>query len=430
MNNTITKNNTNTVAEAVETKTIVLNQEQELVNVATENRPTEIEQVNNTDFDTNGKPIKPTKKKKNLVRIANVLETAANNVDYIGSFKLLQNPLKYEGGKYHDLPQILPYIPSDVDTFVDAFGGAFTMGINVKAKSLIYNEFNANVYNFIKVLSLGTPEENLQKVKDVIESYNLHGLGNVGFDKLKKSYNNSATKCPFEYYVLSIFPIMGFVKFDKDGNFTSNIGFTSSFNNDLQAKFLDYSKHLIENANIQYYNKSFEFVYDLGLTTKDFVYCDVPYFNSKAGYNLHWTDKMDTEVLDMLDWLNTQGIRFAYSNVIEHKSKVNQKLIDWAKENNYTIHNLDKSYKKKIQLDADGKEIEQITQEVLITNYTKGLDTNIEVAKALNENKFIIQGKALNDNELLRANKFIELADNELVECEKSTSNFAQLNTI
>ena len=395
--------------------------------------------VNNTEFDADGNPIKPkaTKRKKDIVRVDYISVKAANNVTYTKEVFLLQNPSKYEGGKYNDLPQILPYFPSNVETFIDVFGGAFTMGINVKANSYIYNDYSSHISNFIKALSTGIPEDNIQKVKDIIAQYKLESVSDKPkvyiknsiyekvkqnrYNKLKKVYNESKEKCPFQFYVLSIFPIMGFVKFDKNDNFTSHVGFSASFNSDLQKKFLDYSTHLTQSDNIQYFNKSFEFVYDLDLNSNDMVYCDVPYFNSKAGYNNGWSEKMDSDVLLMLNYVNNKGIKFAYSNVIEHKDKLNQKLIDWAEANDYTIHYLNKDYVRKIEFDEDGNEIiPPKTQEVLITNYTQGVNTDIEMAKTFNEDKFIIQGKALDNDELLRANEFIKLADNAKSQYESS----------
>lgn len=34
-----------------------------------------------------------------------------------------KNPFNYTGSKYKLLPQILPLFPSNIDTFVDLFGG-------------------------------------------------------------------------------------------------------------------------------------------------------------------------------------------------------------------------------------------------------------------------------------------------------------------
>ena len=37
--------------------------------------------------------------------------------------ELIKSPLNYVGGKFKLLPQILPYIPDDINTFVDLFMG-------------------------------------------------------------------------------------------------------------------------------------------------------------------------------------------------------------------------------------------------------------------------------------------------------------------
>lgn len=35
----------------------------------------------------------------------------------------IKSPLNYTGGKYKLLPQILPLLPNNIDTFIDLFGG-------------------------------------------------------------------------------------------------------------------------------------------------------------------------------------------------------------------------------------------------------------------------------------------------------------------
>lgn len=35
----------------------------------------------------------------------------------------IKSPLNYTGGKYKLLPQIIPMLPSNINTFVDLFGG-------------------------------------------------------------------------------------------------------------------------------------------------------------------------------------------------------------------------------------------------------------------------------------------------------------------
>ena len=96
------------------------------------------------------------------------------------------------------------------------------------------------------------------------------------------------------------------------------------------------------------------------------MYLDPPYLISNATYNEQngWTEKDELQLLDLLDELNSRGIRFALSNVIEHKGNVNEILKKWSKK--YKINYLDYSYKNSNYQKKDKK---TKSVEVLITNY-------------------------------------------------------------
>lgn len=117
------------------------------------------------------------------------------------------------------------------------------------------------------------------------------------------------------------------------------------------------------------------FMYDLTTTEGNFwcygnvkVHnCDPPYLITTATYNESggWTEKEEVKLLDYLDRCNSQGVKFALSNVLTHKGKVNSLLDNWAEK--YNIHYLNKnydscSYHTKI-------EVGQKTTEILVTNY-------------------------------------------------------------
>ena len=65
-----------------------------------------------------------------------------------------------------------------------------------------------------------------------------------------------------------------------------------------------------------------------------------------------------------MDKLNQQGVKFALSNVVEHKGKKNDILDHWMKK--YHIHEINYGYRNS---NYHGKNTDKITQEVLITNY-------------------------------------------------------------
>jgi adenine-specific DNA-methyltransferase len=96
------------------------------------------------------------------------------------------------------------------------------------------------------------------------------------------------------------------------------------------------------------------------------VYADPPYLISQATYNDGWDEESEKALLDKLKKLDSEGGRFALSNVLENKGKTNEILKNWVEENGYKTIHLDKSYANSYY---HRKEKESKTDEVLIINY-------------------------------------------------------------
>ena len=109
------------------------------------------------------------------------------------------------------------------------------------------------------------------------------------------------------------------------------------------------------------------------LGRNDFVYCDPPYLITVGTYNdgkrgfTGWSSEQEQKLLSVLDSLNDQKIKFALSNVLTHKGNRNDLLNDWIKNNNYTVHNINKDYANSNYQTSSRNGT--LTQEVLITNY-------------------------------------------------------------
>ena len=97
--------------------------------------------------------------------------------------KYIKSPLNYVGGKYKLLDQIIPLFPSDIDTFVDLFAGGFNVGINVKAKKIICNDYEKVVIEFLEELSKLKSDEALSILKETIKKYDLSKENEEGFKK-------------------------------------------------------------------------------------------------------------------------------------------------------------------------------------------------------------------------------------------------------
>ncbi|HBN82126.1 MAG TPA: DNA adenine methylase, partial [Ruminococcaceae bacterium] len=100
----------------------------------------------------------------------------------------------------------------------------------------------------------------------------------------------------------------------------------------------------------------------------DFVYCDPPYLITTGSYNdgnrgfQNWKEAEELALYEFLDRLDRAGVRFALSNVLEHKGKVNKPLIAWSRK--YDVIPLASDYSNANYHTRKGE-----SREVLIVNY-------------------------------------------------------------
>ena len=280
--------------------------------------------------------------------------------------ELIKSPLNYTGGKYKLLPQILPYFPNDINTFVDLFAGGCNVGINIKANNIICNDINKVVIDLMHNWNRLNSEQALKILEQTINKYNLSKTNEEGFKNIRQDYNDGNKSWNIFYAMLTnAFNYQ--IRFSKQGNYNMPFGRNrSSFNPTLKKNFIKYIDKL-NNINISFTNEDFrDFKMD-SLNNNDFVYCDPPYLISCASYNEQdgWNKDCEKDLLNLLDNLNNKGIKFALSNVLENKGKSNDILKDWCKKYN-TIH-LNNTY-GNCNYHAKDKS-SNTTDEVLIINY-------------------------------------------------------------
>lgn len=274
--------------------------------------------------------------------------------------KYVKSPLNYVGGKYKLLPQIIPFMPNNIRHFVDLFGGGFNVGINVDCEVTIYNDIESHVVELMEYLS-NKDIDFLQQIEDLITKYNLSKENAEGFNKLREYYNEE-NNSPMVFYTLICYAFNYQIRFNRDGKYNMPFGKNrSSFNPSLKQKFIEFVKAL-HKKNCVFCNYSFDEFNFSGLCNSDLVYCDPPYFNSVASYNEQggWTENDEKKLLDILDMLNENYIKFALSNNLKYD---NPFLNNW--KDKYNVHYLNGNYSNCNYHKIDrSKDIE-----VLITNY-------------------------------------------------------------
>ena len=300
--------------------------------------------------------------------------------------ELVKSPLNYTGGKYRILSQLIDKFPKDIDVFFDVFSGGGNVGVNVEAKKVICVDVNDRLislfnylqneeyYKLVNHLDTLINEYSLSNTyKNGYEFYQCNSANGVGqynkenFLKLRDDYNKSKGKRDDLFLLLIIYSFNNQIRFNNKGDFNLPVG-KRDFNGSLRKK-LQLFMDKLHNKEIYFESKDFRKLdIDKISTNNSFLYLDPPYYLGDASYNENggWTETDESDLLDFLKQCDKKQIRFALSNVIEHKGKIHDRLLSWCLSNGFNINYITCSYcNSNYQI----KDKSLITREVLITNY-------------------------------------------------------------
>lgn len=283
----------------------------------------------------------------------------------------IKSPMNYTGGKYKLLPQILPFFPTEINTFVDLFTGGGNIAVNVNANKIIANDFEPHIIGIYKTFQKYEIEELIKTIEVAIQAFGLTIENADNFNNFRAYYNKHIEDgysfiMPIMLYVLICYSFNHQFRFNSKGEFNMPFGKNrSQWNNTMKKNLINFHKVITE-KNIIFTNKDFNELKIDKLSSNDFVYCDPPYLITCATYNEKdgWNENSERKLLELLDKLNSQSVKFALSNVLFSKGKTNDILIEWSKK--YNVHHLDYTYQN---CNYHTKDKESKPDEVLITNY-------------------------------------------------------------
>lgn len=302
---------------------------------------------------------------------------------------MAQSPLNYTGGKFKLLPQILHHFPQDIHTFVDLFCGGGDVGTNVSCRNVLFNDIDSNVTGILHAFKALPKEETLQFIQNTIAQFHLSdsstngyafyncdsgkGLGDYNREPFKnlKDYFNSIVRRDYHYYILLyvviVYSFNNQIRFNKQGKFNLPVG-KRDFNAKMQSKLGAFIDRL-QGMDCDFSNADFRQINIDQLEERDFVYADPPYLITCATYNEQggWNEELEHALYQYLDELHARHIRFALSNVISSKGRVNTILQDWLVHNNqYNCIHLNYNYSNSSYHTTDRT---TGSDEVLIINY-------------------------------------------------------------
>lgn len=300
--------------------------------------------------------------------------------------KLTQSPLNYTGGKYKILDQLIEKFPKDIDMFFDVFSGGGNVGVNMNSKKIICVDNNDRLISLFNYLQNEEYYHLIKHLDQLIDKFSLsntykngykyygcnsgNGVGQYNKDKflkLREVYNNSEKKKDDLFLLLIIYSFNNQIRFNNKGEFNLPVG-KRDLNASLRKKLQLFMDRL-HNKDIIFENIDFRKL-DLNKISEinSFLYLDPPYYLGVASYNENggWTEEDEEDLLQFLKNCDEKKIRFALSNVIEHKGKIHEKLLNWCLSNGFNINYINRSYSNA---NYHIKDKTLITREVLITNY-------------------------------------------------------------
>ena len=256
--------------------------------------------------------------------------------------------------------------------------------MNVEAKSFLLNDIDSFVIAIHRLLCsyLGRLNEFYSDFLWIVDKYGLsHSYrGNTvpedlkkafpktyfakfnkeAYANLKKDFNAEGKKDIMKLYVLLIYGFNRMLRFNSKGDFNLPVG-DVDFNKNTYEALNDYFTLLL-NKDVKWYNQDFrEFITGIEFQQDDLVYLDPPYLITFSEYNKLWDENTETALLQLLDELNSQRVKFAISNVTHYKGKINDIFLDWS--NNYNCFSIKSNY-----ISFNDNSIKEF-KEVLVTNF-------------------------------------------------------------
>nr|WP_306423785.1 Dam family site-specific DNA-(adenine-N6)-methyltransferase [Brucella intermedia] len=252
------------------------------------------------------------------------------------------SPLNYIGSKTNMLPFIKKYIPTNIQTFIDAFGGAFNVGINSSAKKIIYNDYNHLVADLIESFNHFDTYDYIKFVKKQIKRFGLEKENSKSYEVARAYYNSlpEQKRDPRLLYTIILYGFNQQIRFNSDMDFNNPVG-QRWFNEKILEKLISYSRFLKEN-DVTFRSLDFEQICQEA-DTDSFVYLDPPYRLTTGAYNdgkrgfKGWDLESEQRLMRVLNELDTRSIKFMLSYVLEHRGKYNIEMKKWISTNHFRV---------------------------------------------------------------------------------------------
>lgn len=277
----------------------------------------------------------------------------------------MRSPLFYVGDKYKLMPQLLTLFPNNINTLYDVFVGGGSASLNTNAQHYEFNDVDSKIMALHKYLLEHTQNIDLflNDMYELIDNYGLtHSemrehpklseykyqykktyfakLNKDAYMQLREDYNKNTSKLSL-LYLLLVYGFNHMTRFNSLGMFNlpvGNVDWNKNVTNALKfyGNFANTNKPKLCNEDFEDFIKSRDY------QPNDFVYLDPPYLITFSEYNKNWGEDEELRLYSVIDWLNSKGIQWGLSNILDYKGRRNAILYNWMVK--YNVHEISSNY--------------------------------------------------------------------------------------
>jgi DNA adenine methylase len=218
--------------------------------------------------------------------------------------------LSYIGGKSKIGKWIVPFIPNDIETYVEPFSGMYWVFFNMdlkeypNLKTVVYNDFNPLNYNLFKCIqnpsellkyinSIPCQQFGVENTPEIYKSQFNEFQSHIFSEGFKTSSPDYETAAKYVYILTQVFSgskpeTSSFI--DLKGKYKSKY---LTFRDKLSKT--DWVEHFLKITNVE--NMDFHDVIQKYDSEKTYFYTDPPYWKTENYYSNHDFDRNDHERL-------------------------------------------------------------------------------------------------------------------------------------
>ena len=223
---------------------------------------------------------------------------------------MFQPAIKWSGSKRSQATNIITYFPKDIDVYYEPFCGGCSvlralLESSLEPNSYICSDLNSDLINLWKKI-----KENPLEITVWYEQLWLELNKDNDLERKKAFFNQIRQRLNKEHNPLDFMFIMrtttnGMPRYNQNGEFNNSFHITRhGIEPATLEMILNEWSFLLNQYNVEFICCSYE---DITPTTKDFIYMDPPYANTKGMYFGGF------DINNFFTWLRKQSCNYAFS---------------------------------------------------------------------------------------------------------------------